>query len=404
MTSRIFRYAGSRASSSRDELTTGFGGVWVSSGIGPHFTPNRLGDGRTLPAGADVTINFGGDVMQWEDVVGKARSRGLAGHTPYHGAGFVLDVDAAAFFAHGLGAEHAVGTHSGEDDGKRVGAEGGGDGAKENVDGGPAGIFRSVAVHREVDAGGSAFEHHVIVAGSDPGVAGFKFPARLAFVNGNCGILVESFGEHAGEERWHMLDDDNRNRKIDRDSGNDFGKRVGPAGRGADRQDFNVRSTAFGDGNFFGGQRRRDGRSLVGGTIPAQRLYFREQFLPDAQHGEVEAAGVAGFGDVVTRAQRQCIEGCGGAAFGKGAEHDDWQVRTQLADLFYGFEPGHVRHFNVKGDQVGAELRDLGEGKAPVRRGADDFYGGIGGQRFAQDSANHDGIINDEYANRRHGA
>src|ERR1700743_1353479 len=111
MTSRIFVYAGARASSSRDA--------------------------------DDVGSGVEGDVAQRVDVVGKARGSGLAGHAPDDGAGFVLDVDAAAFFAHGLRAEYAVGTHAGEHDGEGVGAERGGDGAEEKVDGGAGGVFRS---------------------------------------------------------------------------------------------------------------------------------------------------------------------------------------------------------------------------------------------------------------------
>ena len=53
---------------------------------------------------------------------------------------------------------------------------------------------------------------------------------------------------------------------------------------------------------------------------------------------------------------------------------------------------------------VGLELADLGEREAAVGGGAGDFDGGVTGERVGEHLANHDGVVNDEDANGRHGA
>src|ERR1700722_332689 len=74
---------------------------------------------------------------------------------PHDRTRFVLHVDASAAFANRLRTEDAVRAHASQHDGQRVGAERGGNAAKEDIDSRPAGIFRGRLVHREMDARGA---------------------------------------------------------------------------------------------------------------------------------------------------------------------------------------------------------------------------------------------------------
>ncbi len=92
---------------------------------------------------------------------------------------------------------------------------------------------------------------------------------------------------------------------------------------------------------------------FVGEAAAAESLNLGKKVSLDPLHGHVQAAGVAGLGDVVAGAERQGVQGGAGAALGQRAEHDDGQLWMELANLGDGLQAGHVRHFHVEGDEVG---------------------------------------------------
>ena len=110
--------------------------------------------------------------------------------------------------------------------------------------------------------------------------------------------IVEALGEETSKKFGHVLDDDDGHGKIGGDGGNDFGERVGAAGRCADGKDFDAGLGAFGDGDGLRRFRRRERGLLVAKSAATERLDFGEEIFLDAQHGDVEAAGVAGLGDI----------------------------------------------------------------------------------------------------------
>jgi hypothetical protein len=92
-----------------------------------------------------------------------------------------------------------------------------------------------------------------MVARRHPGMARLERFSRLALMNSDDALLVETLGEHAGEQRRHVLHDDDGNREVRRNRGENFGERVGTSGRGTDRQ--NVDSS----GGLGHAQRGNDG-------------------------------------------------------------------------------------------------------------------------------------------------
>jgi hypothetical protein len=50
-----------------------------------------------------------------------------------------------------------------------------------------------------MDTGGAAFENHVVIAGSNPRVAGIDSLAGFALVDGDGGSFVEPLGKQARE-------------------------------------------------------------------------------------------------------------------------------------------------------------------------------------------------------------
>ena len=77
------------------------------------------------------------------------------------------------------------------------------------------------------------------------------------------------------------------------------------------------------------------------------------------------------LGDKVEGSHMQCLEGCGGAFAGVGADHDDRNLMG-AHDLAQGLDAVHARHFQIQGDGVGSVLLDFLEGEGSVHGGADD--------------------------------
>src|SRR6202166_1532939 len=78
-----------------------------------------------------------------------------------------------------------------------------------------------------------------------------------------------------------------------------------------------------------------------------------------------------------------------------GAEQN-YRDRRALHDQPQRFHTIHARHFQVEGNDVGAQLLDFFQGEGPVHGGAHHFDGGVARQNCRDELAHQRGVVNDE--------
>ena len=110
--------------------------------------------------------------------------------------------------------------HASHDYGESVGSKGAGNGTKQDIDGGAAGVFGHVLVHTEPDEIFVPVQKHVVVAGSDPDVAGFQRHAGASLAHDELGFPVQMLGQQVGKQGRHVLHDHNRHGKAFGQQGN----------------------------------------------------------------------------------------------------------------------------------------------------------------------------------------
>ena len=213
----------------------------------------------------EVPVDGLGDAVERQDLVGEAGLADRAGHAPDDGAGLVLDHDGAAGGADLAGAVAAVGAHAGEDDGQDGAVVGGHDRAEERVDGRAAEVLRRALVQRGVRAARAAADHQVVVAGGEVDGAGQQRRAVDGLDDAQRAEPVEALGELAGEDRRHVLDEEDRHGEGGRQLRQDLGQRLGAAGGGADHQDGGLLAGAGARGRGARGRDRRSGAGRAGG-------------------------------------------------------------------------------------------------------------------------------------------
>ena len=116
----------------------------------------------------------------------------------------------------------------------------------------------------------------------------------------------------------------------------------------------------------------------------------------NALNRSVDTSDICGFGNVVVSSQGKRIECRLGSALGKRAEHDDGQLRIELANLNQRRQSIHLWHFHVQGDDIGIDLRNLRKGDFSVGRDARNLNGGIHSQGIRQQSTYDRRVVNDE--------
>lgn len=125
------------------------------------------GSSRSEPEGY-----FSGDVFNGKhDICETAFANGPR-HSPDNAGGLVLSNNAAAGLADPACALGSVVAHAGEDDCENIGAEMGGGGSEELVDGGTAEALWGILIEESLAGFSLAEEFHVLVSGCDPNAAG----------------------------------------------------------------------------------------------------------------------------------------------------------------------------------------------------------------------------------------
>jgi hypothetical protein len=217
----------------------------------------------------------------------------------------------------------------------------------------------------DLHGGTDAAQLHVPVPGGDEDATGGDDVTVLGLLHAERALAVETLGEHLGEDRRHVLDDDDRDREGRGQQRQQAGQRVRATGGRADGQHVHPlgRRLAAGGGGDQGDE-ARDGRGRAA-QQRAQRLDLGDQLLAHAGERRRHAADVGRLGDVVVGAQRQGVQGGGRAPLGQGAEHDDRQPGVGLAQLAQGAEAVQVRHLDVEGDAVRGDLLSLASAMRP---------------------------------------
>src|SRR5262245_31584168 len=89
-------------------------------------------------------------------------------------------------------------------------------------------------MQHQSNLGAVADYHHVIVPGSDPSLAGFQDSSRAALLNTDWALRGHPLGQQPSEHWWHVLHDNDGDRKVRRQSTKDLGQGVWPTCRSSD--------------------------------------------------------------------------------------------------------------------------------------------------------------------------
>ena len=224
-----------------------------------------------------------------------------AGHAPYDRGSFILDDDFAAPRANALRPIYAIRAHPGHDDSQNIRSVDLGDGTKQHIDRGPAGIFRRIPIQVHPRTVGRAFQRHVKISGCDPGLSEMRCNSRASFLNVNFRVRIEPFRQETRKDWRHVLHQHDGDGKILGKPRQNFRERIRTSGGGANGYDLN---TPMGRPPY---RYRRTGRRRGGklGERPgAQGLDLRNQLGANGRDRLRSTARVAGFGSVVGRPKR----------------------------------------------------------------------------------------------------
>ena len=302
-------------------------------------------------------------------------------------------------------AQRAVVAHAGHDHADGAAAVDIGDAAEEVIDGGPATVLRRIVGDPQYDLVVVTFDLHLPAAGSDPDLAGANCPAVDTLANVQRRAAIQIVGQRAGENRRHVLYDEQRHGQIGRQLRHHFRQCLGSAG-----------------GNPQGHDVRRTGRWDVGqianlllfrhfGNLPHGRAV--EDLLDAAPAGEgcklaaqLAAqvldvglhARVAGLEDEVEGPAFQRGKRGLGPLGREGAEHNRTGRRVSPPQLLEHGLAVHLRHLQVEHQHVGGLLIEPLQGDLAVGRRAHNFHVGAAGEHVGDDLAIRHRVIDNQYA------
>ncbi len=236
---------------------------------------------------------------------------------------------------------------------------------------------------------------------------------------------VKALGKEAREELWHVLHDEDGQREVGGQRGEQNIEGGGAAGGDADGDDGRGGRDGLwpiggADGLTKGqdeGRARRagkDGRAGQGlrrwkeliGEALVRAWILGSRSCARALEGGFAAGLAGGFGHVVGRATGEGFNGDAGAALGERTAHDDRHFVSLPSQFFEGDQSIHDGHLHIEQDQVGVIEGEAAEGGSAVGGGSGDFKRRVGADDGAQQAA-HDGrVVDDEdagAANGRHG-
>src|SRR4029077_11873015 len=109
------------------------------------------------------------------------------------------------------------------------------------------------------------------------------------------------------------------------------------------------------------------------------------------------SGGLLRLGDKVDGAKSESFKSGVGTLLGVGAKKNDGHGST-THDEAESFHAVHARHFQIEGDNVGAQLLDFFQSESAVHCRAHDFDGRIAGEHSGNQLPHQSGIINDKNA------
>jgi hypothetical protein len=128
-----------------------------------------------------------------------------------------------------------------------------------------------------------------------------------------------------------------------------------------------------------------------------KRPNFGNQFARDRFERSC-AVDVAGLGDVIGGAERQGFQSYSRALFGQAAEHDDRNAAVDFAQFTNRFEAIHLRHLDVKQDDVWLGSDEFRQPDAAIDRRGGYLEQRILANRRGKRFANHDRVIHQQHA------